>query len=365
MVDLDTLENVFTAWSDLISKARKPKGLENWKRLQHVAHKINGKGAKQITFTAVNPATGTTSTHILGSTEGNLKFLLGYGNPGFHLAPYHWQIIDPNLSDDDAEKLYKEKGHPSNPKFWNSFNLDITEEGDLEEGEPHSSVRMEQVQKEKDKKEVLIDGFKVKPADGRIESLATGQEYLWDLVKDTYFSYEHPEVAEMFEEEDTSKSLKPVVWAPSHGEALEELRKGYSSTDWHDNVYPLVKSRFPKPGSLVKIQKNLYGLITHKAVEFYDKEGFSCPIDIYGSEFTEIDLRKGGNIFPSVVLNFATNYMNIDRDRLLQYEHRTDTEVELDYAISGAPTPGVTYDRSGDRRVVAVNGVLRVEGGSL
>lgn len=366
MSEFESLGAVFTAWADTIEKARKPKGLKNWQRLKHVAHKMEGKGSAQIKFTAVDPVTGETSCHILGSTEGNLKFLMGYGNPGFHMAPYHWQIIDPNLSDEDAELMHKEKGHPSNPKFWASQGLPTPDEGDMEEGEPHPGVSEDRAEAEKtaklNKQTITVDGYRVDPVRGKVENLSTGHSYAWDIVQDTYFAYTNPKVKEAMEEEETSKSLASVVFAPAYGEQLEELRKSYHKTEWNIDVYPLVQCKFPPPGSLVRITKGLYGLVTDKSIEFYDEQGFSSPVDIYGSEFIELDLRKSGNMFPSVVFNFATEYMNLDREQLLQYEHRPQPQAELDYTVKGTPTPGVSYTTSEERVVKSVDGVLRVGG---
>ncbi|MHA2068462.1 MAG: hypothetical protein ACXABY_29210, partial [Candidatus Thorarchaeota archaeon] len=72
-----------------IVKARKAKGLDNWKKLDYLSDKLKGKKSSHITFTTSYPGQEGSKKH-LGSASGNLQFVLGYANPGFHVAPYHW-----------------------------------------------------------------------------------------------------------------------------------------------------------------------------------------------------------------------------------------------------------------------------------
>ena len=119
----------FDAWDELL-KARKAKGLDNWAKLKHLAGKLAGKHGRHITFTCSHPKHGQTGDkHNLGSTEGNLHFLLGYGNPGFHLAPYHWQIIYPDLDEEEAVSFSAKQGHPSQPRLWEQGNLEMRRHG--------------------------------------------------------------------------------------------------------------------------------------------------------------------------------------------------------------------------------------------
>lgn len=362
MTDFDNITKVFTGWADIVEKARKPKGLKNWQRLQHVAHKLEGKGSAHIRFTAVDPVTGETSCHLLGSTEGNLKFLLGYGNPGFHFAPYHLQVIDPNLTDADADLLFREKGHPSNPSFWNAQGLPIPDEGDLDEGRPHPSVSADREEEEKKAKlqseTITVDGYRVDPLRGRVENLKTGHTYTWEVVKDTFFAYQNPKIQEAMAESEVSKALPAVVYQPEYAASIEEYRSQYIGKSFHEDVYPLVKTTFPEPGSVVRLEKNVYGVVTPTRVVLYDGEGAPVTTTVYGAHFDNFDLCKGGHCFPSVILNLATEYMGVDRDHILQYEHKA--APELPYTVEGKPTPGVSYSGSSERDVVETNGILRV-----
>ena len=135
---MDNILEVFDAWPHLI-KARKAKGLEQWQMLSYMARQLEGKKASDITFTTCYPGQEG-QTKRLGSVEGNMHFLLGYGNPAFHMAAYHYSILDPNLEEDDAHRLYHLKGHPSRVELWNKSGLPMEDEGDLVDGQPHPEI---------------------------------------------------------------------------------------------------------------------------------------------------------------------------------------------------------------------------------
>lgn len=366
-INEDIIGDVFTSWKPLLTKARKAKGLSKWKKLQHLAHKLENKQISSIKFTAVDPSTGDTSTHILGSVEGNQKFLLGYVNPGFHIAAYHWQVVDPSLSDEDAELIHKQKGHPAIPQFWYSNNLPGNLlEGDTEEGSPHPSFTEEKrrkAQKELEEKSIVkVDRYEVDVLEGLVNDKQYGAVYAWDLVQATYPTSTNEDLEKIMEENEVEKALDSLAYIPPYGERLEELRKSYSEREWDPDVYPLVQSTFPLPGSLVTLGKGLYGLLTSTSIEFYDEQGFSTPISLFGEEVISLDLRKGGATFPSVILNLATEYMGVDKDTLLSFSSsETSEEEELPPCVKGLPTPGISYVESSERDLTVIDGILRVK----
>jgi len=95
----------------LLVKARKPKGLSKWKKLKSAAGKLSGKQQGHIEFITFNPKT-IGKTRTLASKEGALDFLLGYVSPKFHFAPWHLQVINPELSDEQAKEWFISIKHP-------------------------------------------------------------------------------------------------------------------------------------------------------------------------------------------------------------------------------------------------------------
>jgi hypothetical protein len=298
---------VFDAWEP-IEKARKPKGLQNWSRLSHIADKLEGKSSKDISFTTSYPGQEGRKK-ILGSIEGNLHFLMGYANPGFHLAEYHWQIIDPNLSDEEASELNRVKGHPSRSELWGKSGLTAVVEGDEEAGAPHADFVVTQ-KDEESRKELLESSMYVPSGAGTYVAVPprqviidadTTQIYRWPLVKDSMFGFVHTEVAQRMDEArgaDTS------------------ILKSMKNEEFADEVYPFVKSIFPLPGSAIPLETDtteiVYGITTPSSVRFVDREGLPVSLRVFGREYTSFDLVKGGDVHPSVVLSFAVEALGVD-----------------------------------------------------
>lgn len=127
--------------ASLLMKARKPKGLAKWKKLQVVEKKkLDGKEQKHIQFISYNPKVSG-KIRTLASKEGALDFLMGYVSPKFHFAPWHLQVINPELDDKKAAEWFALLKHPS--KVPPSMVEGVLPEGDFEAGFVHPCVAAE------------------------------------------------------------------------------------------------------------------------------------------------------------------------------------------------------------------------------
>lgn len=309
---MSDLLDMFDAWEPLV-KARKAKGLHQWNKLQHISHKLEGKQAHHISFTCAHPGHGDVIViHNLGSVEGNLHFLMGYGNPAFYMLPYHWQVVDPNLTDEEAEQVFKAVGHPSRPELWSKLSLEVRDEGEVEDGDPHPDVA--KIRKLAHRDKLKQGGLKAKskfgkyvavPSEGLVYGLHNSHVYKWELIRDTYFAAENPNVAAAMElsEDEMSANADSVEKSayPDIIVSLSQSRSGPFSFD----VYSLVKSKFPVPGSILLSQDNIFGIVGHSDVSFYDSNGERVGIQAFDRVLTSIDLRKSGDTHPSVVYNLA------------------------------------------------------------
>lgn len=298
---------IFDAWEP-IEKARKPKGLNNWNRLSHIADKLEGKSSKDISFTTGYPGQEG-KKKILGSIEGNLHFLMGYANPGFHLAAYHWQIMDPNLSDEEAAELNRVKGHPSRPELWKKSGIEATAEGDQEDGAPHPDFT-EMQESEASRQQLIASSIYVPchagayvavPPNQVVIDADTSQIYRWSMVKDSYFGFVNKDMADKMNEAQ---------------EDDDSILKSTGPQQYDDNVYPFVKSIFPCPGSAIPVETDtsevVYGVTTTKSIDFVDREGLPVSLNVFGREYSSFDLLKGGDVHPSVVLSFAVGALGVD-----------------------------------------------------
>ena len=330
---VEVLIKSFDSW-EYLSKARKAKGLDNWKKLLPLSEKLSGKKANHISFTCVHPSHETPQVHHLGSNEGNLHFLMGYGNPGFHLAPYHIQIMDPNISEEEAEKVARK--HPANLAFWKNGGLDIFIEGDKREGKPLNSVkdRVRAIRREKlDKFSVKesIGTFTAIPVEGLVYSDNKEVQYSWDLVKDSYFSAQDEKMTDAMnivaDIKEIQKSFE-VNFNVSIPDIITHLAKSWEGTKFDEEIYPLVTSKFPAPGAVVPLSgendETIYGVVTKKSIEFYDREAQVVQVRAYDRWYPSLSLVKGGNVHPSVLLNFICGHMGIMREDIAVFSHRED-----------------------------------------
>lgn len=442
-LDYDLLSTAFDAHADLIEKARKAKGLDNWQKLAHLADQLQGKQAKHITFTSSHPAyEGRPVKHTLGSTTGNLQFLLGYGNPAFYLAPYHWKLIDPNLSDEEIAKLQ----HPSKPEYWEKSGLQMTDEGDFEEGQPHPSVknRKDSEARRAARKEEALPaqsgyGYYVCiPSEGIVFCATTGQVLQWSIVRDSYFSATNPDIAEKMNEASYSPTLEaeepevpveksvstrgglseseakqlashlkldfdkvdfsfsefldginheiehsdvvkrdPVKISkialdhlkedPKYYTKLEKVEKSIPSVlvsylrpgSYDHNVYSLVKSKFPAPGTLIPMTAGLYGITTSSSIDFYTEDGNPAGIRVFDRVYKSFDLSVDGDVHPSILVNFGVRYLGMSKSVLSEYLTESVVEKSMPQVVQGEPTPGfesVPSEYSEYERAVSIVG---------
>jgi len=328
---VETLVKGFDSW-EYLSKARKAKGIDQWKKLLPLSEKLSGKKANHISFTCAHPSHEVPVVHHLGSNDGNLHFLMGYGNPGFHLAPYHLQIIDPNITEDEAEKL--SRSHPSKPAFWKGVEIFV--EGDKQEGKPHPGVK----DKIRAIRRAKLDKFTVTQSTGTytaipVEGIVYGDEkevqYPWDLVNNSYFSEQDEKMTEQMdlvaEIKDIKKSFE-VSFNVAIPDIVAYHAESHQGSSFTKSVYPLVNSKFPAPGAVVPIssteQETIYGVVTKKSVEFMDREGSEVSVRAFDRWYPSFSLEKGGNVHPSVLLNFICGHLGIMREDISVFTHRED-----------------------------------------
>lgn len=334
---------MFDELEDLI-KARKAKGLDNWKKLEQLAGKLAGKHARHISFTCAHPAHGKSGdTHNLGSKEGNLHFLLGYVNPGFHLAPYHWQIIYPDLDEEETATFSAQMAHPSKPLLWEKGGVDVDFEGDLEEGVAHPHAFAARAERERTERSIKAvsnyNSYTADPVDGLIYESGTERIYKWELVQNSYFAYENPEIVEAMDAAKPQPVVKAIL-----PEAILHL---VSPAPWGANVYPLVKSLFPKPGSVVTIpmgEETVYGLVRPDSIDLVDAVGHPVEFAPYDRAYKSLDLSNGGDIHPSILYNFAVRYLGVDGEHLTSIVKSQDAQPSDDFpsVVEGFPSAG--YD---------------------
>ena len=331
----ESLLEVFDSWEPLI-KARKAKGLAKWDKLSRIADKLKDKKSSDITFTTCYPGQEG-KKKILGSVEGNLHFLMGYANPAFHVAAYHWLVIDPNISAEEAEELHKQKGHPSRPSLWDRTDLGDTEpEGDVIEGEPHPTVAEIQESariKQKYASESVsfnsgFGSYVAIPSLGLVYGQHNKHVYKWEMVKNSFLAASNPKVVEAMngiEEEEAAVEKSHLI--------PEQIANVALVSEFSEDVYPLVKSHFPSPGSVVPLEiatgESVYGVVSTDSISFYDREGYSVGVDVYDRRYSGFELTKGGDIHPSVLYNFAVGYLGLCKDELEQFVHS-----EIDSSIN-------------------------------
>jgi hypothetical protein len=273
----------FTSWEPLL------KGIESDQNLISLAEMLETIPPSFLKFTAINPD-GSLEESYLGSAEGNTKFLLGLCSPGFHLAPYHFQFIYPALTPEQAEFLYESKGHPCIPELWvDSGNIPMPE-GDIKTGKPHPFF--EGFSKPKNKSPTLLINKETHILDTgsrELTSIASQVTYPWEVVQSTPHFYLYPELANQVVSmpEDTNFENEEDDNVPEFEESAEDIgiEKGLA---FKDDCYPLVKTAFPKPGTVVKLDTNLFGFITKDSVKFIDRFGKAASFSDF--ELAELSL---------------------------------------------------------------------------
>ncbi len=356
----------FEAWEPLI-KARKAKGLENWQRLQHVADKLVGKKMSDITFTSSHPMYRDSGPvkHTLGSSTGNMHFLMGYVSPGFHVAPYHWMIVDPYMDEEEASN----KDHPANMKAWKDSGLPLEAEGDLDEGSPLGSYKQyaKQKQEEQDiKKEAVFakagyGRYIGIPSMGIVFDVLNKKKYTWDIVRGSYLAATNPKFYEDMENArvssiDTSLFIEKSVNSYVLLEATNYIKKSFNR-----EVYPVVQEYMPQPGSIIDMHE-AYGVVTDSSVLFFSKEGNPATIDVFDKSISSISLM--GDSYPSLILNFMEQYLDVPRDSIISSVFKSN---DISSVVAGEASPGssnwdfntissirdIETDKDGTMRVVS------------
>ena len=356
-MSLEGLFSVFDAW-DVLIKARQPKGLARWDKLSYLADNLKGKKSSDITFTTCYPGQeGNKKT--LGSVEGNLHFLLGYANPAFHICAYHWSIVDPNLDVVEAERFYRVKGHPSRLELWERSGLEMKDEGDLVDGQPHpgiADVREIEKLKAARKAESItvtsgIGSYTAIPSEGIVYGNHNKQIYAWEMVRDSFFAAANPKLTEkMNEVAELRQEFEDEIAAPVEAppELLKHIANKYAGEEFDQSVYPMVKSFFPIPSSIVPLETSkgtdVYGVVTPSSIDFYDREGCAARVSVFDSAFHSFDLTKGGDIYSSVLYSMGRKYFGIPDD-LVQYL-QDNTISKSPSILEGNPTPG--FEHVGD-----------------
>lgn len=291
------LFDVFTAWEPIFKSSKA-------EQITRLAELLNNTEADDITFTAID-FEGNTKEYVLGSIEGNSKFLLGYLNPGFRLRPYHFVMIDPNITDEEAQKMMDERGHPANPRFWAEAGVEPFFEGP-DDGTPHPSVSQNMEAEEDASFEFTFKGksYMADPDNQLVYCLSDEKVYHWSLLRNTFFASQNPELVQLM---DLYKLTKLISEIPVLKEA--EVIKGMQ---WSDDVLPLVKGVLPKPGSVVKLENDTFGVIYPSHVLISDKNGISKSINMSGTSVDSISLSPESGVGSVLLLDFMKNYFNVD-----------------------------------------------------
>lgn len=350
---MDDILRIFDAWEPLL-KARKAKGLDRWAKLQPIAEQLAGKGVSAISFTCCHPSHGGQPLkHLLGSVEGNLHFMLGYGNPRFHLAPYAFQIIDPNTTPEEAQETFARVGNPANPALWVRSGLaDVGDEGDTTEGEAHPSAKQAKAKAVKDTAKAAesvpakspTGTYTCIPSEGLVYGDHNQHVYRWDLVKDSFFSAFNPEATEAMNAAAVQKSLNTVSFRPAVPDAIRLEARKYRGDSFDENVFYLVKSRCPAPGSVVPLEstqaESAYGVITTASIDFYGRDGRATEVKVFDRLYKSFDLTPQGNVPPAALLGFIVQTFGVNASLLAEVAATPEKLVKSDSAIDGEPTPG-------------------------
>jgi hypothetical protein len=294
------LFDVFTAWEPLFKSLKA-------EQVTRLAELLNNTEADDITFTAID-FEGNTKEYVLGSIEGNSKFLLGYLNPGFRLMPYHFIMIDPNITDEEAQKMMEERGHPANPRFWAEAGVDPFFEGP-DEGTPHPSVPQNTESEEDASFEFTFKGksYMSDPDNQLVYCLSDEKVYHWSLLRNTFFASQNPDLVQLMDLYQVTKLINEI---PAVKEA--EVYKGQL---WDDNVLPLVKGVLPSPGSAVKLESDTIGIVTSDSVYFVNNKGIMKSLQISNTDVDSISLSPEG-VGSVILLDFMNKYFNIDVNAL-------------------------------------------------
>jgi hypothetical protein len=262
-------------------------------------------------------------------------------------------VIDPNLNEEDAILLHKANGHPSRPELWERSALEMDDEGDQISGAPHPAVadvrEMVKVARAKKAESITVasgaGSYTAIPSEGLVYGHHNNQTYAWAMLRDSFFAAANPELTEKMNEADEAvEEMEEAISATAEiPELVKHLALRFSEHDFVDEVYPLAKSHFPRPSSIVPITvesgQDIYGVVTDTSIDFFDREGCPVNVKVYDLPFTSFDLTKGGGIFSSVIHSFGEKYFGISPD-LAEFVTQ-EAPVSTPTVLESTPTVGL------------------------
>jgi hypothetical protein len=236
--------------------------------------------------------------------------------------------------------------------LWSKTGLDVGEEGDVDEGDPHELKVQPAV--ETKQSEEKRDGIRVQsaagvyvcyPKEGLVYGEHNGHYYTWDLVKDSFFAVQNPKVTEAMEAADTLKSLGGHRYRVGIPAALRSYTSQYKGESYDENVWPLVKSRMPAPGKILKLEnahgETLFGVTTPTSLEFYDRAASRVSVELFDRTYDRFDLVRDGNVPPASLFSFLTKHFQVNKNFLSEVATAPDPLTKgTVFSVEGEGTPG-------------------------
>jgi len=75
-------------------------------------------------------------------------------------------------------------------------------------------------------------------------------------------------------------------------------------------------------------------------IEFYDRTGAEITVRAYDRTYKSFDLRRGGDVHPSLLYNFGIHYLGLDKSELSEYASSHREIQAVPYVVKGSPSPG-------------------------
>jgi len=90
--------------------------------------------------------------------------------------------------------------------------------------------------------------------------------------------------------------------------------------EFHEDTYPLIKSLFPRPGSVVPMGQGVMARISPANVHFVNaRTGEPVSISLFDRDYTFFDITKGGDVHPSLLISFANHVLGLATFSLLEF----------------------------------------------
>jgi hypothetical protein len=215
--------------------------------------------------------------------------------------------MDPSVSEEMAKNIYDAKGHPSILAFWAAAGQAPFTEGDVKEGKPHPDAIVLPKQDNVFKFSFRGKKYEANPDTQLVTCVTTDHTYAWALVQNTYLASQIPELAL------TMEPLPEIEKKLPYPEPLKILVNAVKGKRYNEDVYPLVKSTFPKPGTVINTGAG-FAVFCPTSVVVFDKEGEVSPLQLWDTTnySGRLDLHKGGSTFPCAIINFAEEFLAMD-----------------------------------------------------